>query len=195
MSLLKLSLWDSVITDALHAISLSPTSMKAYYYLAQAEISLNRTSDALISSKRAHMLCVADIESGVGKNPQGSLGPITDLVLRCKKEDWERRERERLRGQNGLLDELVGDLRAKMEREIADVRGSGAGDGEVSEVEREYEGKIELLRRTFEAAAAAGSVEKRRKVPDWVLDDITFGVMLDPVVVSYPSISFVPTVM
>jgi STIP1 homology and U-box containing protein 1 len=184
MSRLKLSLWDSVITDSLQAISITPHSMKAYYYLAQAEIALNRTSEALESSKKAHALCVSDIETGTGKNPEGSLGPITDLVLRCKKEDWERREKERVRGRNSLLDELVEDLKAKGEREVKELEEGGAGSVEVDEVKREYEGKIETLRKTFEAAGVAGSAEKRRKVPDWVLDDITFGVMLDPVVVS-----------
>ena len=190
MSLLKLSLWDGVITDSQQAISLSPNSMKAYYYLAQAEISLHRTTEALQSSKQAHALCVSDIETGAGKNPQGSLGPITELVLRCKKEDWERREKDRLRGRNLLLEELLADLRLKKEAAIGELRGGGAGSAELEDVYNEYDGKIEMLEKTFEAAEQAGSESKKRKVPDWVLDDISFSVMLDPVVVSPNSLIY-----
>jgi STIP1 family protein 1 len=49
-----------------------------------------------------------------------------------------------------------------------------------------YNTKIEELRRTFEQAGLMGEEGKRRKVPDWCIDDITFSVMLDPVVVSFP---------
>jgi hypothetical protein len=50
-------------------------------------------------------------------------------------------------------------------------------------VEERYKGKIEELRRTFELAGYNAQEAKKRKVPDWCLDDITFSVMLDPVVV------------
>jgi STIP1 family protein 1 len=50
-------------------------------------------------------------------------------------------------------------------------------------VKERYRGKIGELRRTFELAGVNGEEGKRRKVPDWCLDDITFSVMLDPVVV------------
>jgi hypothetical protein len=70
-----------------------------------------------------------------------------------------------LRG--GLLEELVGKL-----------------GGE--------EKKVEELRRIFDAAKIGGGEARRRKVPDWCVDDITFSVMLDPVVVSLSPFPFSP---
>jgi hypothetical protein len=190
MALLKLHSYPSVITDSHHALDLligphtttnevpcpntphhtfnpptySPstqgTVMKAYFQLAQAQIALNKSEEALKSAREAHRLCVEEIY--IGGKGGSSIGPITELVLRCKKEDWERREDERLRLRGGLLEELVEKL-----------------GGE--------EKKVEELRRVFDAAKIGEGEARRRKVPDWCVDDITFSVMLDPVVVSvYP---------
>jgi STIP1 family protein 1 len=41
---------------------------------------------------------------------------------------------------------------------------------------------MEALRGVFEAARP--KEEKRREVPDWAVDDISFCVMVDPVIVS-----------
>ena len=46
-----------------------------------------------------------------------------------------------------------------------------------------WEGKIREVRRVWESAEGCNGLERRRKVPDWCVDDITFSVMLDPVVV------------
>jgi STIP1 family protein 1 len=168
--------------------------MKAYYYLAQAQIALHKPEEALRSSKEAHRLCVEEIYGVRGGKGASSVGPITELVLRCKKESWEKREEERLRRRGGLLNELVDALGYKRKLEIVGVRernGGLIGSKEERELERVYEGKIEELKSTFEIAGLNGEEAKRRKVPDWCVDDITFSVMLDPVVVSLPRL-FLP---
>jgi STIP1 family protein 1 len=132
--------------------------MKAYFQLAQAQIALNKSEEGLKSAREAHRLCVEEIY--IGGKGGSSIGPITELVLRCKKEDWERREDERLKLRGGLLEELVGLLGKE-------------------------EGKVEELRRVFDLAKVGEGEARRRKVPDWCVDDITFSVMLDPVVVSF----------
>jgi hypothetical protein len=201
MALLKLHSYAPVITDSHHALDLligphttssqtntipcpntqpphytfnppayaagtQGTVMKAYFQLAQAQIALHKSEEGLRSAREAHRLCVEEI--CVGGKGGSSIGPITELVLRCKKEDWERREEGRLRLRGGLLEELVGLL------------GKEGKDGE---------GKVEELRRVFASAnvkEGEGEGEsRRRKVPDWCVDDITFSVMLDPVVVSF----------
>lgn len=182
LALLKLSNFISVIDDSLHAISLSPPSainMKAHFQLAQAQIALHHAQPALESVKIAHKLCVDEVVSG-GKGAS-SIGPITELVLRCKKERWEEREDERLRARPGLLNEVVRGLERDREAYISVLRSEGKLD-DVKEVEARYEAKIEAVRRTFELAGSVGDEGRRRKVPDWCLDDITFSVMLDPVV-------------
>jgi hypothetical protein len=188
MALLKLHSYPSVITDSHHALDLligphtttqipcpntphhtfnpptyapatQGTVMKAYFQLAQAQIALNKSDEGLKSAREAHRLCVEEIY--IGGKGASSIGPITELVLRCKKEDWERREDERLKLRGGLLEELVGLLGKE-------------GDW----------GKAGELRRVFDAAKVEEGEARRRTVPDWCVDDITFSVMLDPVVVS-----------
>ncbi|KAL3417074.1 U-box domain-containing protein [Phlyctema vagabunda] len=171
---LKLQHFDLVIADCLSALDLAPeqgTSLKAYYGLAQAQISVGHPAEALQSALKAHEFCVKEI--GVGGKGASSIGPITELVLRCKKEKWEMREKEREARKGGLLAELVGGLEREMESRIA--------RGENSEIAKAQIGqKIEDLRKTFEDA---GEAETRRKeVPDWCVDDISFAVMVDPVV-------------
>lgn len=120
----------------------------------------------------------------VGGKGANNIGPITELVLRCKKELWELREEERLRSRPSLLNELVAGLERDREAYISVLRAEGKGkDAEIESVKERYRGKIGELRRTFELAGVNGEEGKRRKVPDWCLDDITFSVMLDPVVV------------
>jgi STIP1 family protein 1 len=173
MALLKLHSYERVIADSQQAISLLPQNMKAYFQLAQAQIALGKTAEALVSARKAHELCVEEIK--VGGKGASSLGPITEVVLVCVKEDWERRERERELREGGLLSQLVNLLEIEKEREIVT-----CGEVARTEIEERYNIKIQDLRKTFDKAKVA----KRRKVPDWILDDITFSVMIDPVVVS-----------
>ena len=180
--------YQQVINDSRASISLLPENMKAYYQLAQAQIGLHFTAEALESAKEAHRLCVEECRKvPIGKG-SSSIGPITELVLRCKKEWWEALEEKRLKERGGLLQELKKLLETERQAEIdADaafdkpVRTTLEGD--LQEVHRRYNRKIEELERTFEVAALNGVEGKRRKVPDWAIDDITFSVMLDPVVV------------
>jgi STIP1 family protein 1 len=170
--------------------------MKAYFQLAQAQIALHSAEEALESAKIAHKLCVDEVVSG-GKGAS-SIGPITELVLRCKKERWEIREEERIRRRGGLLGEVIRGLERDREAHIGVLMGEGAEEEEVEVVRGRYKGKIEDVRRTFELAGVMGAEGKRRKVPDWCLDDITFSVMLDPVVVRcipFPARSFLRSLL
>lgn len=157
--------------------------MKAYYNLAQAQIALSHPGEALSSAKKAHELCVKDVHSG-GKGAS-SITMITELALRCKKEDWERREKARERNRGGLEEELVKLLEREWRKKV-DILGSEGRQSEKDDLEREYKQKVEELRSTFESAKLGGEAERRKKVPDWVVDDITFSVMFDPVVVCCP---------
>jgi STIP1 family protein 1 len=185
MALLKLSNWPAVITASNASIALLPENMKAHYYLAQAQIALHSTADAVVNAKLAHKFCVKEVESG-GKGA-GSLGVITELVLRCVKEDWERREDERLAGRKGLCGEVVASLERERDGRIARLDGEGV-DGVVESLRKDYGGRIEEVRRVFEEAGKVDREARRRKVPDWAVDDITFSVMVDPVMVSFCSV-------
>ncbi|KAF4629226.1 hypothetical protein G7Y89_g8922 [Cudoniella acicularis] len=133
MALLKLSHWEPVIADSLRAITLHPENMKAYYYLAQAQIALHHSEEALKSARSAHSYCIRELVEG--KKGGGSLGVITELVLKY-----------------------------------------------TGEIRKEYDTKIDDLRHTFDIAGKVDEESRRRKVPDWCVDNITFSVMVDPVV-------------
>ncbi len=112
-----------------------------------------------------------------------NLGPVTALVLRCKKELWEKKENDRLKVRNGLLEEMCGLIRSKKENELAALNMVGEATKEqTEEVERTWRRKEEELRRVWDTAAEGEG--KRRAVPDWAIDNITFAVMHDPVMVS-----------
>lgn len=89
--------------------------MKAHFQLGQAQIALHSEAEALASAKTAHQLCVEEIH--VGGKGGSSIGPITELVLRCKKELWEVREERRLRERGGLLEEVLKGVEGDEKRE------------------------------------------------------------------------------
>jgi STIP1 family protein 1 len=172
MARLKMAQWDSAIADCAECLRLAPDSMKAHYSLSQAHLALHAYDDALQHALRAHALCV--------KAADKSLGTITAHVLRCKKERWDDVEKRRIRETADLeleVLELLGREREQAVRETAD-----QDEGSRREVEDEWKVKLERVRDVFEKARP--KEEQRRKVPDWAVDDISFGFMVDPVIVS-----------
>lgn len=171
------------------SIQLASENMKAYYFLAQAQIALHQSAAAVLSAKEAHRLCVEEVHKG-GKGAS-SIGPITELILKCKKEDWDARETQRLSRQTGLareLEDLLQQKRAAQVKEMDDRIAAGLLNEEKLEEEKmklgdEFQRKIDDVRKMAVAAGLAGEEAKRRVVPDWCLDDISFSVMVDPVVV------------
>ncbi|KAH6632277.1 hypothetical protein F5144DRAFT_491346 [Chaetomium tenue] len=182
MARLRLSQWDSAVADGTACLQLAPDSMKAHYSLSQAHLALRAHDDALRHALRAHALCVAG-----GAAEHKSLGPITTHVLRCKRERWEEVERRRVRELGGLEGEVLGLLERgreeavrEAEREGLEEGGVGLGEEGRREVEEEWRGKVEAMKAVFEKARPEG--ERRREVPDWAVDDISFCVMVDPVI-------------
>jgi STIP1 homology and U-box containing protein 1 len=168
MSRLRLQLWDSVIADCEQCLRLSPDNMKAHYYLSQALLAQQDYEGALEHGLTAHRLCA---QSG-----DKSLAVITAHVLRCKKERWEAKEKSRRREEGDLEAELV----RLMEMERADALGQIDSDVARREIEAEWEGKIASMHKIFDKARTAA--DKDRVVPDWAIDDISFGIMVDPVI-------------
>ncbi|KAF5023705.1 hypothetical protein F66182_4271 [Fusarium sp. NRRL 66182] len=168
MARLKLSYWGSVITDCEACLQLAPENMKARYYLAQAQLALGDFDASLESALHAHKLCAATNDR--------SLSAVTSLVLRCKKERWDDRERKRIREARDLEYEVLGWLAEKRDAALAET-----DDGmEREEIEEEAEAKIHHMKAIFERARADD--DRKREVPDWAIDDISFNVMVDPVV-------------
>ncbi|KAH0543444.1 hypothetical protein FGG08_002209 [Glutinoglossum americanum] len=159
---IKLSSWGDVIDDCIKSIELSPQNMKAFYYLAQAQLELNRPNEALASARKAYDICV---DTG-----STSMSYISALVLRIKKELWEHRERSRIRDQDELLAELTDRLERARDMQEAAVSGDlDRGEKSTSEAEEDIriihdisQRKIDELHRVF-ALAHPNNLKKRTK--------------------------------
>jgi STIP1 family protein 1 len=190
MARLKLSLYDSVIPDCEKSLALLSGNMKPYYYLAQAYIELGQLDKALENAEEAYTLCSGAKTGVIDKGWERSLGAVTALVLRCKKEIWERRENERLKIQNTLLEEMCSLVKEKKDQQVAKIKAHNGSKKEMDNVEAQWAQKEQELRRMWDIAADAEAKRrvdiagKRREPPDWLIDNITFQVMHDPVMVS-----------
>lgn len=143
--------------------------MKAVFYMAEAQLELKDFDNALESASHAYELY------SHSEDNLKSLAAAAKLVLRCKKERWENLERRRLRERSGLERELVELLERERDAAISET----IDEAELQDIHSEWNAKIETLKGTFQLAR--GEAAKRRQVPDWAIDDITFGIMLDPV--------------
>lgn len=170
MARLKLEMWDSAIADCQSCLRLAGgKNMKAFYILSQAQGQLGDYEAALQSARSAYQLCA--------ESNDRSLPNVTAQVLLCKHKRWEEREKRRARESQDLERETV----ALLERERDEALRDCETDLDRSIVQEEWEAKIEQLKATFERARPAA--EKRRTVPDWAIDDISFCIMVDPVIV------------
>ncbi|KAL9010349.1 MAG: hypothetical protein Q9173_004713 [Seirophora scorigena] len=203
MTRIRLQSWDACVDDCLHSIALLPANMKAYYYLAQAQLALHHPNEALTSACAAYDLCL-DAGSWNASTPN-----VSQLVLQAKKEKWEAAERERMRRRSDLLRELEDGLLAMRSFELenwavkhgttvnttaventnndndnnnnnATNTTSTAAQEEKTDILDISRRKIEELRSVFAVADPANL--QRREVPDWLIDNISFCVMHDPVV-------------
>lgn len=170
MARCKLKRWEDAITDCQTCLSLSPDNMKAVFYMAEAQLELRDFDNALRTAQHAHEL-FSHSDDGLK-----SLASVTKLVLRCRKERWDERERRRLREKSALERDVV----ELMERERDAALSAAVDDAELQDIQKEWDAKIETLKDTFQRAR--GEEGKRRKVPDWAIDDISFSILVDPVI-------------
>lgn len=147
--------------------------MKAHYYLSQAQLCIGDHESALSSAQHAHAICAAHNDK--------SLIAVTNAVLRAKKARWDHAEKLRVREEADLERDVLRLLRRECEEDVA-AAVAQADDMEVQVVTEEASRKEERVRRVFERARR--KAEERREVPDWAVDDISFGIMVDPVIVS-----------
>lgn len=179
---MKLASYQEAIDDCLKSIELMRDNMKAYTFLAKSQLALNHPNEALSSALVAYDLCIKS------KTPTRDAQTISALVLQCKKSKWEGRERERLRRKNPLLAELEDKIEASANQEqvIINEKASRGEMGAVEAVEertalqKATQQKIDDLRSIF-AIADPNSMDKR-EVPDYLIDNISFEIMHDPVI-------------
>ncbi|KAF2098783.1 U-box-domain-containing protein [Rhizodiscina lignyota] len=178
---LKLHQWQDVIDDCLRSIELRRDNMKAFFYLAQAQLELHHPNEALSSALTAYELCTSS------PSQTSSAFTIAQLVRRCKIEKWNIRERQRIRQRSDLLAELleklekdrIGELQDIEDKERQGLVGRVESEDRRKEVDEEYAAKMDELRNVF-AIADPKNLEKR-EVPEYLIDDISFEIMHDPV--------------
>ncbi|KAI1339516.1 U-box domain-containing protein [Xylariaceae sp. FL0016] len=170
MARIRLGFYDSAISDCQACLKISADSMKAHFVLSQCQLHIRDYEAALESALQAHRICT--------KTNDKSLAAVTNQVLQCKKSRWEDAERRRKREGSELEDEMV----MLLEQERDQVIKSSAEEIEQKQVKEEYEKKVQLLREVFDDARGYRSAQQERKEPpDWAIDDISFNIMVDPV--------------
>lgn len=179
---LKLTRWQDVIDDCLRSIELMKENMKAFFYLAQAQLAINHPNEALSSALMAYELCTRSSQQ------TSNAATISALVLKCKRAKWEIRERDRIRRRHDLLGELETLLEEDYKRQKFDIDervskseiGQVEADEESEELKRVWQKKVDDLRTAF--AVSDPEHMAKREVPDYLVDGITFEIMHDPVV-------------
>lgn len=167
----NLSNHDGVIADCEACLAFDPKSLKAHYYKAKSLLELGTDHDAACASAlHAYEVCRT--------NDSKSLEMAMELVLRCRSERWKVREKHRRREAQDLEREVMALLERERDREV-DETGDDVEKGIVRE---DGERRVEAMRAIFERARKED--DRERKVPDWLIDDISFNVMVDPVTVS-----------
>ncbi|KAL9115278.1 MAG: hypothetical protein Q9187_007344 [Circinaria calcarea] len=154
--------------------------MKAYFYLAKAQLALHHPNEALTSALTAYDFAI--------QTHNASASSISTIVLQAKKEKWEMRERERIRRRSELLQELEDSLLSNSRNEVRaleeqiEKHGIDQVEGleEKAEIELATRRKVEEIRSIF--AIADPEHLRRREVPDYLIDNISFAIMHDPVV-------------
>ena len=194
---IKLQAWDGCLDDSLRAIELQPESMKGYYYLAQAQLALHHPNEALNSAQTAYRICLATQDS--------STSNISSLILECKKQKWEVKERDRIRRQSDLLRELEDGLTKTANEQVQQI-DERIWSGEVKRIEGQEEReeilastqrKINDLQSIFAISDPANLTRRvrspspspqpnsntpKKAVPDYLIDNISFAIMHDPVI-------------
>ncbi|ATY67336.1 U-box domain containing [Cordyceps militaris] len=175
MARLKLDYWDTAVADCQSVLAMASATpdatMKANYYLCQAQLALGEPEAALTAGLAAHAAYAAVNHK--------SLAAVTTAVLRAKKLQWEKRERKRVRQEQDLERDVLRLLRAEREADVAAAVDVG-DELERQAVEEEAQAKEERLTAVFEKSRQLGG-QGLREVPDWAIDDISFGFMVDPV--------------
>ncbi|KAF2475701.1 U-box-domain-containing protein [Lindgomyces ingoldianus] len=179
---LKLEKWQEVIDDCIRSIELLKENMKAFFYLAQAQIAINHPNEALSSALMAYELCTRSAQQ------TSNAATISALVLKCKKAKWDIRERDRIRRRHDLLADLEVKLEDAYKKEIFEIdekvakgdMGTVESQEEKSEIKQDWEKKVGDLRTAF--ALSDPEHLQKREVPDYLVDGITFEIMHDPVV-------------
>uniref|UniRef100_A0A093V7B5 STIP1 likey and U box-containing protein 1 n=1 Tax=Talaromyces marneffei PM1 TaxID=1077442 RepID=A0A093V7B5_TALMA len=154
---------------------------------ARIAIDLHGGSKAAASSREAYDVAIDAYRASLSAmNAQTE--NLSKIVLRAKQQIWAAKETARLREMDESLASVESLIEADLEQQLNELK-TQLNNGEIGEIgfnedqkalREEADKKIRHVRDAFKAASG-GKVEER-VVPDFLIDNITFEVMHDPVV-------------
>jgi hypothetical protein len=150
--------------------------VKAYSYLGQAQLKLGHPNEALTSSLQAYELAISQ------RSP--SVSSIAATCLEAKKKRWELQEDRRRKRECHLLKHMSELIEHESERELdllLLVQNPSGDWDRIEEIRNAAREQVKTLEDVFGKAEAERC--GRREVPDYLIDNISFSVMLDPVIV------------
>ncbi|KAI6778467.1 STIP1y and U box-containing protein-like protein [Emericellopsis cladophorae] len=162
---------DASITDCDAVLARDPDHLKAHYYKSKNLLALGNVDEASTHALLAYEMCVA-------QGADTSLRMTKEHLFVCRKERWDVKERRRRASARAFEREMVGVLEREIERDV--LEAAGGSEAERAAVREEGNKRLADLRDVFERARAKDDV--KREVPEWLIDDITYNVMLDPVI-------------
>jgi len=170
---LRLEQWEKAIQDCKTSLALIK-NIKGYYFMSQAQLELEppEIQEALSNSLRAYELCTQERDIKVDR----STSNVVTQILRCKKAIWEEKNKPEEEEKRRLFENLKTLMQEKLNSEISQLP-----QGELTTPE------TQMSRETLEQAHNAElqlleeSLFKRPEVPNWLIDDISFICMHDPV--------------
>ncbi|EED20607.1 U-box domain protein, putative, partial [Talaromyces stipitatus ATCC 10500] len=182
---LRLEKWAGAEQDARIAIELNggpkaTASLKSSLYLAQALLELQRPQEAYDVAIDAYRASLSAMNAQTEN--------LSKIVLRAKQQIWAAKETARLREMDDTLASVEQSIEADLERQLKELKMQ-LDNGDIGEIgfnedqkalREEAEKKIRHIRDAFKIASDGKVAE--RVVPDYLIDNITFEVMHDPVI-------------
>ncbi|KAF4126921.1 STIP1-like proteiny and U-box containing protein 1 [Geosmithia morbida] len=158
--------YEGAVTDCDVCIGLDDRSIKAHYFKSKSLQALGADLDAACHhAQRAYEACRAVDDK--------SLDMTMAQLLRCRHERWQRREAARRREAQDLEREVL-DLLAAQTRRDADEAESDLDRAAIAD---EGEQKARAMQAIFERARQ--DADRKRDVPDWLVDDISFNAAIN----------------
>lgn len=163
---------ESVVDDCVKALDLQvqhdAISMKAYYYMGQAQLLMLRPNEAYSSLAKAYRIAT--------RFPNNTVLDIQAKMLEARKLRWEILERRRIEQEGTLGAQLLGLIQDQKQRQLHAARDNPFATKEIEEKTDDTIRSLEdLLQRSDERF-------RIREVPDYLCCPISMSLFIDPVI-------------
>lgn len=173
---IKLSKWSQVIQDCKHALELDSNSLKAYFYLGQAQIECAQFDEAIFNLQKSEEL---------NKQLNSTYGDeIRRTIKVAKRKRWNHLEEEKVKQELELqiyLNNLMKEDRDRHLKELQEntMEHDNFDNSIIQQINKDYENKVTELNKLFEENDIR---RKKREIPDYLCDKISFELIQDPVI-------------